>query len=120
MIAQKFGGDPLSTHDEKSIRKSAMTAKLDNLIKIENIFDIAKIFNREVSCQSQIPFDQLCQNELNVVYSVRKLYPRIYTEAKMCMALYQRWVGMKNGTESRDFKPQDEEEDLVDESFDAT
>ena len=62
----------------------------------DNMFDIAKIFNRGAACKQQIPFDLLCANELNLGYK-KKCYPFIYTEAKISMALYTRWVHLKNG-----------------------
>jgi hypothetical protein len=50
LIQQKFGlGQQISSQEEKSLRKGIMTT---TLIKVENLYDIAKIFNREVSCQS--------------------------------------------------------------------
>ena len=62
----------------------------------DNMFDIAKIFNRDTHMQQQIPFDILCANELNLICK-KKSYPFVLTEAKISMALYQKWVFLKNG-----------------------
>ena len=35
---------------------------------------------------------------------MRNQYPRIFTEAKISMALYKRWLDLKNGVCTRDFK----------------
>ena len=61
----------------------------------DNLYDIAKIFNRDQS-QIQIPFDILCLKELNMLHK-RRPYPFVYTEAKISMALYQRWLALKTG-----------------------
>ena len=37
------------------------------------------------------------------------MYPKTFTEAKISMALYMRWVDLKNG-KSREFKKINEEE----------
>jgi hypothetical protein len=40
--------------------------------------------------------DILCADELNLAHK-KKGYPYAFTEAKMYMALYQRWLSLKNG-----------------------
>ena len=70
-------------------------------LKVENMHDVAKIFNR-TEAQIQIPFDQLCINELNLAYK-NKGYPYLYTQAKVSMALYLRWKALKEGTEKPEF-----------------
>ena len=66
------------------------------------MFDIAKIFNRKDE-MIQIPIEHLCANELNLCYK-KKGYPYLFTEAKVCMALYLRWQSLKNG-EKAEFTP---------------
>ena len=117
LIQQKFGAsEKISSQEEKAARKGLMT---ESQIQIDHLYDTAKIFNRENSCQSQIPVDVLCSNELNISYSVRKMYPKTFTEAKISMALYKRWVDLKNG-KSREFKKieQEEPEEETPEDFD--
>ena len=36
-------------------------------IKFEDLYDTAKIFNRESKAQVQIPMETLCQSELNLI-----------------------------------------------------
>ena len=62
----------------------------------ENVFDVAKIFNR-ANEMIQIPLDTLCASQLNLLYK-KKGSPYLYTEAKVCMALYLRWQALKDGT----------------------
>ena len=47
------------------------------------------------------------------------MYPKTFTEAKISMALYKRWVDLKNG-KSREFKKieQEEPEEETPEDFD--
>ena len=73
------------------------------------MFDISKIFNRDNN-MIQIPLEHLCANELNLCYK-KKGYPYLYTEAKVCMALYQRWNSLKNGDTS-DFKQATDKENV--------
>ena len=77
MIKAKFGGE-LSNPDKCYPQAT---------LSIDNMFDIAKIFNREANAQIQIPLEHLCANELNLAFK-KKPYPYLFTEAKVAMALY--------------------------------
>ena len=75
----------------KSEPKKIMLVKnSDASFKFEDLYDIAKIFNRDSRAQSQIPMETLCQAELNVHYSKKKT-PYAFSEAKLSMALFKRW-----------------------------
>lgn len=67
-----------------------------NGLLLTNMHDSAKIFNRDPNLQLQLPIGQLCQNELNLAYS-KRAYPYLFSEAKICMALYLRWQDLKTG-----------------------
>ena len=61
-----------------------------------NLFDTAKIFNKTTHSQIQLPIGQLCIDELNLTIPQRT-YPFAFNEAKISMALYFRWLDIKNG-----------------------
>ena len=98
IIASKFD-EPIK--QERSVLMQRMaTPKYIGLIKFEDLYDTAKIYNRNSKTQTQIPVDILCQSELNLAYSKRGKAPYAYSEAKISMALYMRWLDLKAGLSS--------------------
>lgn len=58
----------------------------------DKAFDIAKIFNPKGSSE-QASMTSLCQKYLNLIYKKKRLSPPFaFTEAKISMALYKRWM----------------------------
>lgn len=70
----------------------------------ENMFDCANIFDKEK--RLQIPFDTLCETFLHMKFHKKKNTPHAYTEAKICMALFQKWIEINaNDPDNEDLKP---------------
>lgn len=61
-------------------------------LQFRDLYDTAKIFNRDARSQIQIPFDSLITSELNLHYKKAKGTGHYaFSEAKICMALFHRW-----------------------------
>lgn len=98
LVNSKFStGSSKKVENETSVQKQNQQISFGSGLLAENMFDIAKIFNRETHMQQQIPFDILCANEINLHFNKRKGNPFVHSEAKVSMALYQKWVFLKNG-----------------------
>lgn len=67
-------------------------------LQFKDLYDTAKIFNRDARSQIQIPFDTLITSELNLMYKKAKGSGHYaFSEAKVSMALFHRWLDLKNG-----------------------
>lgn len=60
--------------------------------------DLNPIFEKNVdlstelkNCQTQLPFDNVCQRFIGLKWRKRRNQPYAYIESKVSMALYQRW-----------------------------
>lgn len=68
-------------------------------LELDRMFDTAKIFSRSATAAVQIPFERLCESELNLFFKKRS-FPTAFTEAKISMALFRRWQDLKNGIDT--------------------
>ena len=107
IFASKFAGkvekkadvNRLGTELKDGDKKMSQADINSKQIKIKTtLFDISKMYAQGPNC-AHTSLDDLCKNELNTQIVTKRSFPFAYSEAKIAMALYQKYSMKQSGND---------------------